>query len=782
MIFPQEFAERSLWIPVNADKTPRKGSSIKPVGTLSDIESSGALRGFCFSEALGLVGIDLDDCLDSVINEYSPLATQIISLLPTNSYIERSLSGAGLHIIGTSSLPLIGWRNRKGIEMYNHGRYFIITGDIIGEYSGGPFTDITVAVRYLLDTYAIIQPITNGYHDSSVDDLERIATALSVLDPDADYTTWSRYGLAMGNSFKATPLREDAIKVFANWSARSKKFNAAAKRSITSYFDPSTGVPANGLTIASIFADAPAVLEAEKKSINVALLDDIDEEEEECTTASHGGTGGDVPPEDDVPHGTTARTPLSYVLHPLQVAEAFLSSTHCFHVSGKSYHLWGGKHWKLDRSPILVLRLLKEFIFVNGYNMIPVKGGGMVPTSNPKTKDLNEVLKHVEILSAREEMTRPNSWFDAERRRQDPYVVAVRQGLLSITKGCIVSELTPAFYNTGVLPCEWDAEATCPRFLEGLSLTFAGDNTPEDVEDNIRALQLWFGYLFLIGRNEKRIAVLLGDADSGKSTLLRIMELLVGKDYYKAISAGSLEGKRTDFGGGFDTNFLGGYDEFPFDKKMNALGEILKLCTGGARIEQRKLYSEASTVEVLMRFVFTSNVSPDYFSDPKGGLMKRLLIWRCSAVPRERLDPAYLDVLEKEELPGILRWAVEGAQALLAGGKLRQAGGASQLLHDDFRDSTRGFLEQWVEARFVEDPEGMVTNDTLQAELTHDRTESEWRSMHRWLDEKFWANKTLLTKLHQAIKGCVFPAAKTFKNNNIRGLKGIRLRKKGDVL
>ena len=80
-----------------------------------------------------------------------------------------------------------------------------------------------------------------------------------------------------------------------------------------------------------------------------------------------------------------------------------------------------------------------------------------------------------------------------------------------------------------------------------------------------------------------------------------------------------------------------------------------------------------------MRFVFTSNVSPDYFSDPKGGLMNRLLIWRCSAIPREKLDRGYLEYLAKEELSGILNWAIKGATRLLCGEALRQAGGASQL-------------------------------------------------------------------------------------------------------
>ena len=88
-------------------------------------------------ESLRVAGIDLDHVVraDGTVE---PFAAEIVERM--KSYTEYSPSGTGLHILCFVKLPAIG--NKKGlengcaIEMYNHGRYFTVTGNVYGEERG----------------------------------------------------------------------------------------------------------------------------------------------------------------------------------------------------------------------------------------------------------------------------------------------------------------------------------------------------------------------------------------------------------------------------------------------------------------------------------------------------------------------------------------------------------------------------------------------------------------------------------------------------------------------
>ena len=88
-------------------------------------------------ETLRVAGIDLDHVVraDGTVE---PFAAEIVERM--KSYTEYSPSGTGLHILCFVKLPAIG--NKKGlengcaIEMYNHGRYFTVTGNVYGEERG----------------------------------------------------------------------------------------------------------------------------------------------------------------------------------------------------------------------------------------------------------------------------------------------------------------------------------------------------------------------------------------------------------------------------------------------------------------------------------------------------------------------------------------------------------------------------------------------------------------------------------------------------------------------
>lgn len=104
------------------------------------------LPGFVFDDN-GIVGIDIDDGYDED-GVITPMAAEIIKRF--GSYTEKSRSGRGFHILVYGNLPFDGKNNRSGVEVYQKGRYFIMTGKTVR------YTRIRQdqeAVNWLLDKY-----------------------------------------------------------------------------------------------------------------------------------------------------------------------------------------------------------------------------------------------------------------------------------------------------------------------------------------------------------------------------------------------------------------------------------------------------------------------------------------------------------------------------------------------------------------------------------------------------------------------------------------------------
>ncbi|WP_417521002.1 AAA family ATPase [Marinobacter sp.] len=85
--------------------------------------------GFVFTADDPFVGVDLDNCFDKSGNLRDDARRAVDEL---QSFTEKSPSGNGLHIICEGELPGAGHcDNKTGREMYQKGRYFTITADVV---------------------------------------------------------------------------------------------------------------------------------------------------------------------------------------------------------------------------------------------------------------------------------------------------------------------------------------------------------------------------------------------------------------------------------------------------------------------------------------------------------------------------------------------------------------------------------------------------------------------------------------------------------------------------
>ena len=85
--------------------------------------------GFMFNGD-GIVGVDIDGCRDPETGTLTAEARDIIYTL--ESYTELSQSGTGIHIICKGRLPE-GKRRHGKVEMYETGRFFIMTGNVLDD-------------------------------------------------------------------------------------------------------------------------------------------------------------------------------------------------------------------------------------------------------------------------------------------------------------------------------------------------------------------------------------------------------------------------------------------------------------------------------------------------------------------------------------------------------------------------------------------------------------------------------------------------------------------------
>ena len=161
MTYPVELTCLKQWVCVGADKVPMQ--AVEPINASSsnaytwdsyamckrsvDVGNYQYL-GFVFTEADGLIGIDIDTGFDA--GGVMPTAEAMDIIDRCRSYTEISKSGRGFHIIIKGKLPFSGRNNGNGIEIYQSNRYFVMTGRVV---LYNTIRADQAAVDYVLDKY-----------------------------------------------------------------------------------------------------------------------------------------------------------------------------------------------------------------------------------------------------------------------------------------------------------------------------------------------------------------------------------------------------------------------------------------------------------------------------------------------------------------------------------------------------------------------------------------------------------------------------------------------------
>lgn len=211
----------------------------------------------------------------------------------------------------------------------------------------------------------------------------------------------------------------------------------------------------------------------------------------------------------------------------------------------------------------------------------------------------------------------------------------------------------PDYYFTSVVNTEYPIQSPgSGKVFEMFLQQVTGGN-----QKYYLRLQELFGYVISEIRDVKAIPFLLGPKDSGKSVVLRLLEHLVGQDFFTNLSFEELN----------QPNFLCQL----FGKKLNACGEIseiplnrldvFKKLSGGDYVMARFLYSQAFKFVNKAVLLFAANHLPTIKGiDKSNAFSERLVIFPFpNQVPKEEQDIYLFDKLLKET-PYIARWSLVG--------------------------------------------------------------------------------------------------------------------------
>ena len=647
-VIPKELRERRQWviwrtaerdgkttkIPYRADGAGRASST--DAATWSTYEAAAAARealgangvGYVFAADDPYVGVDLDQ-LDGD-------AGAIIATL--NSYTEKSVSGRGAHVIVRADLnghP----RNRTGpLEIYGHGRYFVVTGDHL---AGTPTTieERQTELHKVLEQYlpaptppmverAATQPI-------NIDDHDLIARA-SIAKNGRDFIA-----LWEGRWQDRYPSQSEAdaalCSQLAFWTGRDHD-------RIDQMFR------ASGLMRDKWLRD-----DYRNRTIELAIAGTRDVYEPrpaKPTPVQAQAPAEQVRPVPVPKWGTAAEGPrhLTDTGNALRLIDRHGEDL-LYSYPQSQWFVYDGTRWLADDTGEPERRF-KEVVRAQYADLAEIEDDSLRKT----------MLKHI---IASESAARVRAALELARSEVPilPHQLDADDWLFNCANGVIdlkTGELRPHRREdliSKIAPVNYDHNAQAPRWFEFLDQIFAGN------QELVAYVQRAVGYSLTGMTSEQILFFLWGLGSNGKSTFVEAVRALFGDygqqapiDMFMSGNRGSARPELARLPG---ARFLAAVET----GEGRRLDETLvKTLTGGDTIATRTLYRDVFEFQPAFKAWIATNHLPDIKGVDEAIWRRiRLIPFTVAFAPNQR--DADLASKLKSELGGILNWAIEGCLA-----------------------------------------------------------------------------------------------------------------------
>jgi putative DNA primase/helicase len=393
------------------------------------------------------------------------------------------------------------------------------------------------------------------------------------------------------------------------------------------------------------------------------------------------------------------------------------------------WFIWDGKRWKRDT--------------LNRIGYL-ARRSGLSSSDRGQDAFLRQAAKEVAIV------------VPAEQWDANPWLLACENVTVDLRTGA-VRQPEPEDLNTKLANVTYDATATYPRWEKFLLQIMNGSQAKDAY------LQRLQGYCLTGSVQDAILPFFVGDGANGKSTLLRVIENIMG-DYAGAAPEGLLlaqkyQGHPTDIASLMGKRLVIA-SEMPPGRKLDVAR--VKQLTGGDTISARFMYGNPFTFRPTHKIIVQCNHLPRMGDATSSAWRRVQRIDFPVVIPEWDRDPE-LDVKLMAEASGILNWLMAGAVQYVQT-RLRVppeiAEATEQYRQAD--DVNAAFFDDCVEISYGE--EDRVSNAELLA------------AYNRWADRNVafsdrWSQHDLYrqAEIRGATRGAKWNQGRT------RGFKGLKL-------
>ena len=578
--------------------------------------------GFVFDE--GYFGVDLDNATDELKQEF---------ITKLQSYTEISVSGNGIHIICRGKLP-DGSRRKGKIEMYDTRRFFVMTGNAIGDF---PIRDGTEAIKELHTKYVVDKEPTKYMVN-----LQQTRTELTddeVIRKASNSKNGNLFTLLLQGNWEGLSYQSqsEADMAFCNmlafWTGKNKTQMDRIVRMSGLYrekWDNKHGKATYGeMTLDNAIAKTLNTYDPNRDSKEV----------------NYNATTGEVNIQ------STDKYDTNDTGNAKRIVGKFGTNLR-FNFENKQWMLWSGKQWipdvknQIKTMAEMVAQDMKQEALTQDDKELQkamLKNTERALSTNGKEAMIKEA-QHIEQIPC------INQDFD-----RNPMLVNTESGIVDLKTG----ETKPHDKNLMQSKIIHQViDQTTPQ----LWLKFLGEIFNND-DELIRFIQKAVGYTLTGSIQEQCMFILYGDGANGKSVFLEILATLMGDYAVNAQVDTILSKKGVGTNANSDLARLKGArmvttSEPNEGSKFNE--GLIKQITGGDRITARFLYGKEFEFHPEFKLWLATNYKPVIRGTDMGIWRRIRLIPFEMKFTKEKQDKMLAQKLLKE-LPQILNWAITGA-------------------------------------------------------------------------------------------------------------------------
>lgn len=691
---------RNKWVKLPCNPNGGGAAAVDNPATWSDFETAFGVYdlaggfdgvGFVFTGDDNIVGGDFDKCFDPETGEISELV--VGALRTIGGYWEQSPSGRGLHFITRADLVKARKDDSKGIELYNKGRFFTVTGRVFNGHTDlsvepenlQPFIDLHFPAKVAAKTQVrAVEVSPEGNFFKNVNDaaMKQFGAWVPELFPQAiDYRT----GYRIPSAALGRELEED-ISIVAE---------GIVDFGVADMGDAREGKRTPIDLVIEWASTGDPLLQLSAREAAFWLCDKLG-----AAPASLGWKQGTTNRD-----GYRARTEFGNAERMLDRYGAGLM----YVPEIEAWFKWTGVYWQ-RASGVELEHYAKETIRA-------------LPDEVEALESDEERLEFFKFCATCQRAAMVNNMIrlaSSDPRVMVPlaeldkhtHLLGVGNGAIDLRTGDLL-EPDKEHRITVITHVAYDKAARAPLFEQTVDEVFGG------TADMVEFFQRLMGYTTTGRPKEDVIVIPFGSGANGKSTVLgAIREVLGG--HAKAASAetflsknghgGAAGGPREDLLRLRGARFV--YVGEPEEGSELREGTI-KSMTGGDPIPARGIHAK-TTVEIVPSWVavMPTNHRPIVKGDDHA-IWRRLLLIpfdrNFDKDPTAVKDPARAEKLRAEQA-GILNWLVRGAVAYAQKGLKQPVQVASA--HAGYKEDM-DLLKEWIDTRCSVGEGKKATNDQL---------------------------------------------------------------------